>query len=366
MSLKFKNLVIVLVSLLFFLSIFIIYQSKSNENYEKKFSICDANFNSTSERSKCKAEVLSVLPPNKISEKIRSLEGQGIFKNDCHLTSHYIGRILASDIDYNYFDSYLDPELCSQGLLHGFIEGVGDKGNTNTLVSLGKKLCSKKDSGCIHGFGHSLSLANLEPKLVSEICPNVSQFVSLDRDIEEGKHSRYNCVSGYFMQENIINKSNYENKSKEELFANCEHFKDLENQFCKISLYRTFLYYPEIEAAKNRFSLKAIKEDLIFDKKAKDFQSFCESISDSYIKLICLDTLGMAISDHYNFDREKEFVSLKIFELCLENYNCYNGFLQMYISQLQSESESYFDNFCRNKTCKDAYSSARKYLLKNL
>ena len=366
-----KRFLFISFGLIFLLSLFIFLRTESVErslNIES-FKLCDKSGRSIDEVSLCQSKIILSVKGVGISDTIRRLESEGEFKGSCHLTSHYVGRALSREInDVERFIADNDLSLCSQGLLHGYLEGALSKGKTGEARTLAEVLCSGKGSGCIHGFGHSLSLSHLPSSQIAPICVDVVDNIKLGEESDILDSALFNCVAGYLMQEDIDNRDSFSSLRLKDFQDFCGVFSTSRSTevYCLISLYRIYISFPEVprdvqNSSNALFREGKLESDKIIDSKFKEFSLYCSTLK-AKIGELCNLSLGMSYADHYSFNRDKRFLSSKVASFCGSNYTCYDGYFQIIISQIPSDVSDFFSRFCSDEVCSLALDNSLRVL----
>jgi hypothetical protein len=95
--------------------------------------------------------------------------GSDALRSNCHPVAHRLGSTIgvnASDVEAEARAAGADAVLCDYGFVHGLLEGFAQRRGAEQMLPLGVPVCravSGNDdevSLCLHGFGHSVLIAN--------------------------------------------------------------------------------------------------------------------------------------------------------------------------------------------------------------
>lgn len=319
----------------------------------KKMSIeCNELINVSNDRYvDCLKEPIKMVSVENYSSYISKLDDDGVFNNKCHAISHLLGR------DFflrGYSLDYLDKNICSQGLLHGYLEGVGSTGNIEMLVKLGVDLCNEHVGGCAHGFGHSLSMSKLSYSKISEVCRKYGNKLSIKGRDEGGEEIPLdldlfsNCVAGYVMQENIDLK--LEGLSSP-FNSYCGESSVTNNLPCHIAVYRINSNKPGVVVNGKFNFFTEIEGDIFRERNILDFYKFCRGLNEGSYKIICFKTYGNSLADVFGPERSSKFLSLKINNFCNDNKYCFEGYFSIIYSLLNKNNINFIDAICLKEVC---------------
>lgn len=330
---------------------------------ENKFLNCK-NLNLADElRADCYAKELMNLPLAQVTSKMAAYEKMNIFKGKCHTVSHQVGRLVASrNTSSEAIKAKVDLNLCSQGILHGFLEETGKKSSIENLVDVAALLCNTEEgSGCIHGVGHAFAYAGISIEKTNQVCTLLTPKLRIStqgKNLPELKYN-VNCIAGYIMQDSINTPSKYTNNSRETFNKTCSFTNKETSLGCNLGYFRLYAKEPTFDTKEKINFYKSQPADKINDEKLVEFKNYCSSLEAS-LKEECTLYLGMTFADVYSFARESNSVSSVLGKLCgLENL-CYTGYFEIIISQLQSQSQAYFKDFCQSEICSINYKQIMK------
>lgn len=305
----------------------------------------------------CYAKELVKLPLKKLSLEIATLEKQKLFKGKCHVVSHFIGRLLAKEYSVNEtMEGDVDYKLCSQGMLHGYLEEIGNSGTTANLVNIAAELCSQDEpSGCIHGVGHAFAFSKISISKTAEVCAELTPKL---RSTAEGKklkpfYFNINCIAGYVMQEALDHEEKFIDITPEAFKQICQLPNADVTYGCYFAYFRQFSKMPfaVIEGKVDFFN--AQPEDPVRMIKLEQFEKYCSTLPQD-VSRECYKYFGMTIADIFNVERKSPHVSPILHQLCQEELLCFTGYFDIIYSQLLAAAPNYFKDFCKTKLCETA------------
>ena len=335
----------------------LISKNKASFN-ESKFLNCK-NLNLGEElKADCYAKELMNLPLTNITRKMASYEKANEFKGKCHTVSHQVGRSIAARYSSSEaIEAKIDLNLCSQGVLHGFLEETGKESSIENLVEVAALLCNTEEgSGCIHGVGHAFAYAGITIEKTNEVCTLLTPKLRISPSGKRLPELKYNvnCIAGYIMQDSINSPSEYSNNSRETFNKICSFGNEETSLGCSLGHFRLYVKEPAFDTKKKINFYKSLPSDKIKDKKLVEFKNYCIGLEAS-LKDECTLYLGMTFADVYSFARDSNYVSVALSKLCEFENLCYIGYFEIITSQLQSQSQAYFKDFCQNQICSNNY-----------
>ena len=305
----------------------------------------------------CYAKELIKLPLQKLSLEIASLEKQKVFKGKCHVVSHFVGRLLAKGYSVaETTEGKVDYKLCSQGIMHGYLEEIGNSGTTANLVNIAAELCSKDEpSGCIHGVGHAFAFSKISISKTAEVCAELTPKLRLTIDGKKLRPFNYNinCITGYVMQEALDHEEKFIDITPEDFKVICQLPSADVTYGCYFAYFRQFakMPYAVIEGKVNFFN--AEPEDPVRMVKLEQFKEYCSTLPQD-VSRECYKYFGMTIADVFNIERKSPHVSPILHQLCQEELLCYTGYFDIIFSQLLAGAPNYFKDFCQTEFCETA------------
>ena len=330
---------------------------------ESKFLNCKNLDLAVELRADCYAKELMNLPIAELTSKMATYEKANEFKGKCHTVSHQVGRSIAARYSSSEaIEAKIDLNLCSQGVLHGFLEETGKESSIDNLVEVAALLCNTEErSGCIHGVGHAFAYAGITLEKTNEVCTLLTPKLRISPEGKNLPELKYNvnCIAGYIMQDSINSPSKYANNSPS-LFKEICSFDNKETSLgCNLGYFRLYAKEPAF-AAKGKINFyNSQPGDKINDEKMAEFKNYCSTLKSS-LRDECNLNLGMTFADVYSLGRKSNFVSVALSKFCeLENF-CYIGYFEIITSQLQSQSTTYFKDFCQNQICRNNYQEVIK------
>lgn len=362
-----KMQALIMLTTMLSLSSLIIISTQEKQFSSKSLSQCNSKNNSSDMTANCYASMIIDIPTKDITKEISDLEKTEVFKIRCHVVAHKVGGLLAEKYTIEkLIKDKVDLNLCSQGLLHGFLEGVGKSGDTDKLVSVAVKLCGQDEpTGCIHGAGHALADTKISITKAGDICLKLTPRL---RDQEKVKslssfYYNVNCIGGYIMQDTINQPLKY-NELKSENFPGDCLLKDNSLRYgCFFAYYRIYAKQPlgkgNREVGKTGFTENDSRHDLKLD----EFKKYCNTLPQEALHE-CYKYSGMTLADVYNYDRKPNLISPIVQKYCEVNLECLTGYFEILTSQLGSQSQGYFKDFCTLDICESALKATlEKYSL---
>ena len=335
---------------------FILTQQKDGYN-PKVIALC-ANLKADSDTvDACYAKELIKLPLTKLTSEILALENQKIFKGKCHVVSHFVGRLIAKEYSVaETIDGNINYKICSQGIMHGYLEEIGNSTTTNNLVNIAAELCRiDEPSGCIHGVGHAFSFSKISISKTAEVCEELTPKL---RVTEEGKklkafYFNINCIAGYVMQEALDHEKDFLDIKPEAFKTICKLSNADVTYGCYFAHYRQYskMPYAVIEGRVDYFNSQP--EDPVRMLKLEDFKKYCFDLPQE-VSRECYKYFGMTIADIFNVERKAPHVSPILHQLCKEELLCYTGYFDIIISQILTGAPAYFKDFCKTELCETA------------
>jgi len=350
------KVILVAFSVLFSFTVFILSQNESKYNAQE-VARC-ANLKSDSDEiDGCIAKELIKLPLSRLTQEMAILERDKVFKGKCHVVSHFVGRLLAKEYTVSEtIKGNVNYKLCSQGIMHGYLEEIGNSGTTANLVNVAAELCSKDEpSGCIHGVGHAFSFAKISLDKTAMVCAQVTPKLRLTEEGKKLKPFNYNinCLAGYVMQEALDNQERFLDITPEEFSKICQLNNIDVTYGCLFAHYRQYAKMPNSKTEGKINYFKAQPEDEERVEKLDLFDKYCASLVND-AKSECYKYFGMAIADVYNVERKADYASPILHKLCKENILCFNAYFDIIFSQLLEGAPAYFENFCNSELCTQA------------
>jgi len=362
-----KMQVLVILTTMLTLSSLIIISTQEKQFNSKSLSQCNSKNNSSEMTANCYASMIIDIPTKDITKVISNLEKTEVFKIRCHVVAHKVGGLMAEKYPIEkLLKDKVDLNLCSQGLLHGFLEGVGKSGDTDKLVSVAVKLCGQDEpTGCIHGAGHALADTKISITKAGDICLKLTPRLR-NQDKEKSLSPFYynvNCIGGYIMQDTINQPLKYKELKKENFPGDCLLNDSSLKYGCYFAYYRIYAKQPLGKGNREVGKTGVTENDPKHDLKLAEFKKYCNTLPQEALQE-CHKYAGMTLADVYNYDRKPNLISPIVEKYCKENLECLTGYFEILTSQLGSQSQGYFEDFCTLTKCESALKTTlKKYSL---